>query len=112
MITLNIVSSGGSEEADCLVGPASIVELERGASNRVTRGGRPFRLYEGLCVLTVGQEEVADLNYVTRAYHCLRLRCPLNLFTIDTVRHGVFKGQLLPCGWQIASLPFIRKQMK
>ncbi len=39
-----------------------------GASNHVTFGRRPFGLYDVLCVLTVGQEEVADLNYVTKAY--------------------------------------------
>lgn len=53
-----------------------------GASNHVTFGGQPFMLCDVICVLTVGQKEVADLNYVTKAYQCSRLRCPLNLYTI------------------------------
>lgn len=44
-------------------------------------------LYDVVCVLTVGQEEVPDLNYVTKAYQLPRGRCPLNLnilyYTID-----------------------------
>lgn len=39
-----------------------------GASNHVTFGGRLFVLYDVVCALTVGQEEVADLNYVTKVY--------------------------------------------
>lgn len=54
-----------------------------GTSNHVTFGGRTFVLYDVLCVLTVGQEEVADLNYVTKTYQLPRGRCPLNLYTID-----------------------------
>lgn len=38
-------------------------------------------LYDVLCVLTVGQGEVANLNYVTKAYQCMGRRCPLYLHT-------------------------------
>lgn len=68
MITLNIVSSG-AKEADCLVDPASPA-WERPVTSHLDVD--PFGLY-----LTLGQEEVVDLSYVTKADQCLRLRCPL-----------------------------------
>lgn len=34
-------------------------------SNHVTYGALPLLLYDVVCVLSVGREEVADVNYVT-----------------------------------------------
>lgn len=89
MITLNIVSSGGAKEAECLVGPASPA-WERPITSHLEVD--PFGLY-----LTLGQEEVVDLNYVTKAYQCLRLRCSLNLHTVDSVCYDVFRLVFVSC---------------
>ena len=79
LITLNIVSSGGAEEADCLVGAACYCVAGGGASLHVTFTGRPIREEYVPHVLAVGREEVADLKSVTKAYQCIWQRCPLNL---------------------------------
>lgn len=68
MITLDIVSSGGTEEAVCLVGLKSIVYLERERPVSSYLDDEHLR-YMTLLALTIGQEDVADLFYVTKAYH-------------------------------------------
>lgn len=67
MITLNM-SSGGAEEADCLVGAS--VHCVASVQSCHIQWLDICALDDALHLLTVGQEEVANLSYVTKAYGC------------------------------------------